>query len=118
MNKVLLLVSWLLGMWQADGVQHCYVSYDQCFIGVYLFFLNWNVHGLNNTARHQVVRDQISYHKCTIVCLHETKLQAIDDPIVSNTIGQQFLNNYTVLPVDRTRGGVILTCSHDHFTMS
>jgi hypothetical protein len=37
MNNVLLLVRWLLGLWQAGGVQHCYVSYDQCFIGVNLF---------------------------------------------------------------------------------
>jgi hypothetical protein len=34
--------------------------------------LNWNVHGLNNLARRQVVRDLITGHRCSLVCLQET----------------------------------------------
>jgi hypothetical protein len=41
MNKVLLLVRWLLGKRQVGGVKLRYICYDQCygqcFIGAYLF---------------------------------------------------------------------------------
>jgi exonuclease III len=36
--------------------------------------LNWNVRGLNNPARRQVVRDLIRDNDCTVVYLQETKL--------------------------------------------
>jgi exonuclease III len=54
--------------------------------------LNWNVHGLNNPVRQQVVRGMVVDHHCRIVCLQETKLQVIDAAAVANILGQRFLN--------------------------
>jgi hypothetical protein len=60
----------------------CYGSMDSdpnCVI------FNWNVCGLNNPARRQVVRDLTQEHGCTIACLQETKIQHISDAIVAET---------------------------------
>jgi exonuclease III len=40
---------------------------------------NWNVRGLNNVARRQVVIDLVIENKSTIACLQETKLDYIDE---------------------------------------
>lgn len=78
---------------------------------------NWNVRGLNSTARQQVVRDLITTHRCTIACLQETKLAVVDDTIITNTLGQQFVGSYAFLPAQGIRGGVIIACSQDYYTM-
>jgi exonuclease III len=80
--------------------------------------LNWNVRGLNNPARRQVVRDLVADHHGTIVCLQETKLQTVDDAVITTTLGHQFTANCASLSVDGTQGGIILACSQDYFTMS
>ncbi|KAF8730243.1 hypothetical protein HU200_017221 [Digitaria exilis] len=78
---------------------------------------NWNVRGLNAFARRQVVRDLISDHHGTIVCLQETKLEVVDDSIICSTLGPQFLGNYAVVPAIGVRGGVLLALSQDHYEM-
>jgi exonuclease III len=67
--------------------------------------LNWNVWGLNNPARRQVVQDLVADHRCDIVCLQETKIQAMDDSVVTATLGQDFCQHYAAFPVAGTRGG-------------
>jgi DNA phosphorothioation-dependent restriction protein DptG len=79
--------------------------------------LNWNVHGLNNPARREVVRNLVTDHRCRIVCLQETKLQAVNDATIANTLGQEFLNSFVVLPSEGTSGGILLACSQDHYTL-
>ena len=54
----------------------------------------------------------------TIVCLQETKLDAVDDAIISATLGPNFTANYAVLPAIGTRGGMILATSDAYFTLS
>ena len=50
----------------------------------------------------------------TIICLQETKLAAIDRGVVARTLGNKFLNNYTFLPAEQTRGGILLAASEDY----
>jgi exonuclease III len=38
--------------------------------------LNWNIRGLNNLARRQVLRDLIADNACNIACIQETKLRS------------------------------------------
>jgi exonuclease III len=80
--------------------------------------LNWNVRGLNNPSRWQVVRDLIADNVCTIVCIQETKLRLVDGATVVSTLGQKFVGQYAALPADGTRGGEILTCSQDFYSIS
>ncbi|WVZ88443.1 hypothetical protein U9M48_034964 [Paspalum notatum var. saurae] len=77
--------------------------------------LDWNVCGLNNVARRSVVRDLVRDSSSTIVCLQETKLQAVDGLIVTETLGAAFEQNFAVLPADGTRGGILLAVHCDFF---
>lgn len=78
---------------------------------------NWNVRGLNQPARRQVVRDLISAHQGTVVCLQETKLAVVDDGVIYTTLGSQFLGNYAAVPADGIRGGIIIACLQDHYEL-
>lgn len=53
--------------------------------------LNWNVRGLNGAGRRQVVRDLVTDHHANVVCLQETKLHLVDDRIIAETLGPQFV---------------------------
>jgi hypothetical protein len=82
--------------------------------------LFWNVRGLNWHAQHDVVTDYVSQEKIWRLCLQETKLAVIDDSIVAGLLGPSF--TYFYLPVDGTRGGILLVwhtdrwcCSNVHF---
>jgi len=76
--------------------------------------LNWNVRGLNTKARRPVVRDLVTEHNCSIVCLQETKMQNLDATIVPEALDPKFANNFTNLPAQDTRGGVLLAVNEDY----
>jgi exonuclease III len=56
--------------------------------------LNWNVRGLNNSARRKVVSDLVRDTQATIVALQETKLELITRDIVAETLGWRFADNF------------------------
>jgi hypothetical protein len=62
------------GSWFSMTDQHCVI-------------FNWNVRGLNNSARRQVVFNSVRDTRATIVALQETKLEHIDRQMVYE-IGQ------------------------------
>jgi exonuclease III len=66
--------------------------------------LNWNIRGLNNLARRQVLRDLIADNACNIACIQETKLQEINDTIVAATLGAKFMGQYASMPAQGKRG--------------
>ena len=70
--------------------------------------LNWNVRGLNNRARRQVVRDLVNETRCTIAALQETKLEVFQLADVTEVLGARFSNHFVFLPAQDTRGGVLL----------
>jgi hypothetical protein len=53
--------------------------------------LNWNVRGLNDGARQDTVNELIRNTGATIVCLQETKLQILDQNVISRTVGAKFV---------------------------
>jgi exonuclease III len=69
--------------------------------------LIWNVRGLNRKARRDSVRSVITSTRPNIVCLQETKKEAISQRMVMTTLGADF-DNFLVLLVDGTRGGILL----------
>jgi exonuclease III len=79
--------------------------------------LSWNVRGLNSPARKQVVKDLVAYHRCKIVCIHEMKLQTVGDVEISNILGSEFCSNFTVLHAQGTRGGLVVECSMDCYSL-
>jgi exonuclease III len=64
--------------------------------------LIWNVRGLNNPARRQVVKELIANHRCKLVSLQETKLQTMDDATIATTLGHEFVSGCATLPAQGT----------------
>jgi hypothetical protein len=44
-------------------------------------------------------------HHARLVCLQETKLQIVNDFIISETLSSQFVGGYDVLPAVGSSGG-------------
>jgi exonuclease III len=65
--------------------------------------LNWNVHGLNDPAKRNVVREFLASIRVNIVCLQETKLLVIDDFVIMQCLSPSF-DGYVYLPADEMRG--------------
>lgn len=80
--------------------------------------LNWNVRGLNDGARQDAVNELVRTTGATIVCLQETKLQMMDQNVISRTVGPKFTNSFAVLPAAQTRGGILLAVNQDFFDLS
>jgi exonuclease III len=80
--------------------------------------LDWNVSGLNNLARRQVLREVVQEQHCPIFCVQETKVQLMDDNFVSSCLGNQFLGGYATKPANGTCGGIILACSQVKYSIS
>ncbi|PNT67351.1 hypothetical protein BRADI_3g25768v3, partial [Brachypodium distachyon] len=78
---------------------------------------SWNPRGLNSGARQDAVCALVRDAAATIVCLQETKLDFIDTTIVVRTLGHSFVDSFAYLLAVGTRGGILLTCSADHFTL-
>lgn len=69
--------------------------------------LVWNIRGLNNPARGAVVRDIVQEASASIVCLVESKLQAVDQRTISGLLGLCF-NTFVALPAHGTVGGIVV----------
>ena len=80
--------------------------------------LNWNVRGLNDGARQDLVSELVRTTGATIVCLQETKMQAMERNVVRRTVGAKFENSYSVLLAEQTRGGIFLAVNEDFFDLS
>ena len=77
--------------------------------------LDWNVRGLNNSARRKLVRDLAQDTKVSIVCLQETKMQTIDRAVIIESLGQRFAEQFAFLPATGTRGGALLAVDENYY---
>lgn len=59
-----------------------------------------------------------SQNRASVVCLQETKLSAVDRPLILDLLGSEFADSFCFLPADGMRGGIILAFSADHFTIT
>lgn len=66
----------------------------------------WNVRGINSRARWDMVRTLVDQERVSLICLQETKMSVIDDPIVTDLMGSSF--NYFYLPATGMSGGILL----------
>lgn len=69
--------------------------------------LNWNVRGLNGKDKRLAVRQSILLEKSDVVCLQETKLNVINNTLVSQICGGRF-KEFVYLEADGTKGGILL----------
>lgn len=65
-----------------------------------------------------MLRELIADNGCSIACIQLTKLQLIEDAIISEALGTKFVGHYAVMPAQGTKGGTVVACSQDHYTLS
>lgn len=65
--------------------------------------LIWNVRGLNQSGRHNGVRDVIRTSNTDIVCLQETKIASMTQFLFLSVFGSAY-DKYIALPATDTRG--------------
>lgn len=74
--------------------------------------------GLNAPHRRDDVREMVTSTHATIICLQETKLQQIDDFVITSMLGSRFTANYSYLSASGIRGGILVAVSDDHFNLA
>ena len=72
-----------------------------------LKLLSWNVRGVNNTQKREVIRNFLQDWRCDVVCLQETKIDCMDIRMVRSLWGNQFVD-WLALDAINTAGGVLL----------
>lgn len=79
--------------------------------------LIWNVRGLNDLARRDVVRLLLSQHNVSVVCLQESKLAVVDVSVIMQICGSMF-DGFEFVPAAGTRGGIIVAWRTDRVALS
>jgi exonuclease III len=69
--------------------------------------LVWNVRGLNSSARQAVVRTMVESSRADIVCLQETKMEAVSQRILLSMLGSDF-SHILELPAVGASGGALI----------
>jgi exonuclease III len=82
-----------------------------------LLLLSWSVRGLNAPIRRCAVRDMAAAVRATAFCLQETKLEVVNEQLVIDLFGPKFRNNFSFLPAQGTRRGILIAFSEDHFRL-
>ena len=72
-----------------------------------LRIVSWNVRGLNNPRKREVVKNLLRGWKCDVVCLQETKLATVDLAIIRSLWGIMHVG-WEVLNAVHTAGGILL----------
>ena len=76
----------------------------------------WNVRGLNDRARRNVVRELLLLHKPSCVCIQETKLSSLCNLLANEILGPAF--DYDFLPATGAAGGILLAWVRDDWVVS
>lgn len=79
--------------------------------------MSWNVRGLNDRARRDVVRKLVDNIRPSMVCLQETKLDVISQYLVFAMLGMSFAD-FACLHASNTRGGVLVTAREADISLS
>ena len=68
--------------------------------------LGWNICGMNDSDKRDVVREFATSVMVNLICLMETKVAVIDRFFLIQCLGPSF-DGFAYLPVEGTRGGIL-----------
>ena len=69
-----------------------------------LEILSWNVRGLNNPQKRDMVNNLLKEWKCDVVCFQETKLDSVNSAVVKSLWSSPFVD-WEALDAIHTAGG-------------
>jgi hypothetical protein len=72
-----------------------------------LKLVSWNVRGLNDPKKREVLKNWLRQWKVDVVCLQETKLNKVDWKMIQSIWGNRFAG-WEALNAEHTAGGVLL----------
>jgi exonuclease III len=79
--------------------------------------LIWNVHGLNDKDRRDVLRKVVEAARPSVICLQETKLSHIFERDVSCFLGPEY-TQFVYLPAQQTREGILMAWRDGLFSVN
>ena len=83
-----------------------------------LSVLSWNVRGLGDPDKCNVVRDAISSANPTVMCVQESKLHSIDQFKIKTFLPPQLACSYKYIPAVGSRGGIVTAWSQSYWSCS
>lgn len=77
--------------------------------------LCWNVRGLNDPEKWNLIRNKIDESSCSILCFQETKKENIDAIFLRNFAPRRF-DSFDFCPSDGASGGILVAWNSQFFT--
>lgn len=71
----------------------------------HLVMMNWNVRGMNSSAKRATICEVASSHRVSVLCLQETKIESWS-PAIVRELGGSRLQGCAVLPAIGASGGI------------
>ena len=72
-----------------------------------LKLFSWNVRGVNNPNKRNIIRNFIGSQRVDLVCLQETKIQELSSAIV-RSLGAGRLDEWRTVEAAGTAGGILV----------
>ncbi|CAN6270194.1 unnamed protein product [Urochloa humidicola] len=80
-------------------------------------FMSWNVRGLGQSNKCDLVRDTISITHPHVICLQETKLSSLSC-LQARSFLPATLNTFLDLPANGTKGGILTAWNNNNFSLT
>ena len=71
--------------------------------------LIWNVRGANDSSKRKIIKSFIRNQRVDLICVQETKIQAMSEGLVRNLGSGRFLD-WRALNTEEAAGGILICC--------
>jgi len=78
--------------------------------------LSWNVRGLNDSHKRDVIKSFLREWRCDLICLQETKLEVVSLSVIRSLWGN-FSAGFDFLKAEGASGGIIVMWDKNIFNL-